>query len=127
MNGSGSGGSGPTDSNLNPDDHYQHLMLRIEGRGNTPDKVTQRREDEGMEDMIERFQARLAEIRHLMVDLDVDEREHEDEQRLEVETNVEGRLFGGAEVGGGGVALGGSGEGSYRATGFGNAVLDEQD
>lgn len=89
-------------------------MLRIEGRGNSPDKVTQRREEETMEDLIERFQSRLAEIRHLMVDLDVQESEDA------VEAGAEGDLFSGG-VGLGDVSVG------YQPTGFGNAVLDEQD
>ena len=89
----------------------QHLMLRIEGRGNSPDKLVTRREGETMEDMIERFQTRLAEIRHLMVDLD-----SEQEQAPPVEDEG-GDIF--AE--GGLVGIG------FQPSGFGNAVLDEQD
>lgn len=75
-----------------------------------------------MEDLIERFQSRLAEIRHLMVDLDVHEQEQEREEGNE--EVVEGDLFGGVDAGA--VRSGDLGEG-YRPTGFGNAVLDEQD
>lgn len=91
----------------------QHLMLRIQGRGNSPDKLVQRREEETVEDMIERFQTRLAEIRHLMVDLDVDEQGEAADAG-----GAHGDLFAG------GIGLGDVG---YQPTGFGNAVLDEQD
>lgn len=111
-----------TETHTGPDDQCQHLMLRIEGRGNSPDRVTYRREDETMEDMIERFNTRLAEIRHLMVDLDVHEREEEGHAGEEI--GVEGDLFSGAHTAA--VGVDDSGE-RYPTTGFGNAVLDEQD
>ncbi|KAK5076116.1 hypothetical protein LTR64_006407 [Lithohypha guttulata] len=89
----------------------QHLMLRIEGRKNSPDKLVQRRDGESMEDMIERFRTRLSEIRQLMVDLD-----DESEQQQVVE-----------EEGGDMFAQGGLVGIGFQPTGFGNAVLDEQD
>ena len=42
------------------------LMLRIEGRGNTPGDVPASAEKESMEEMIERFQRRLEDIRQVM-------------------------------------------------------------
>jgi len=42
------------------------LMLRIEGRGNTPGGVPATAEKESMEEMIERFQRRLEDIRQVM-------------------------------------------------------------
>lgn len=93
------------------DPDEQHLMLRIEGRGNSPDKLLQRKDGETMEDLIERFQTRLAEIRHLMVDLNAD---RDQQQAAEEE---EGDMF----TQGGLVGIG------FQPTGFGNAVLDEQD
>ena len=92
----------------------QHLMLRIEGRGNSPDKALQRREGEAMEDMIERFQTRLAEIRHLIGGLDVTEAAQVQEEGNGIE---EEDMF----TQGGLVGIG------FQPTGFGNAVLDEQD
>ncbi|KAK5952738.1 hypothetical protein OHC33_006331 [Knufia fluminis] len=90
----------------------QHLMLRIEGRGNSPDNAFQRGEGETTEDMIERFQTRLAEIRHLMVDLEVgggpqDQAQAEDEGDMFTQGGLVGMRF--------------------QPSGFGNAVLDEQD
>lgn len=87
----------------------QHLMLRIEGRGNSPDKPFLRREGETVEDMIERFQTRLAEIRNLMAETDLEEPGEE--------ADPEGDVF----AAGGLVATG------FQPSGFGNAVLDEQD
>ncbi|KAK5075887.1 hypothetical protein LTR70_009906 [Exophiala xenobiotica] len=92
-----------------PDDH--HLMLRVEGRGTSPDKAFQAREGETMEDMVEHFQTKLAQIRHLMVDLEV--QDGLQGQRAE----EEGDMF----TQGGLVGIG------FQPTGFGNAVLDEQD
>ena len=89
----------------------QHLMLRIEGRGTSPNTTVQRRQDETVEDIIEHFQARLAQIRHLMVDLDVQEGQQEHR------TEEDGDMF----TEGGLVGIG------FQPTGFGNAVLDEQD
>lgn len=93
----------------NPDE--QHLMLRIEGRGTSPDKPLQRREGETVEDLIERYQTRLAEIRHLLADVD----DEATKQALDAE--AEGDMF----TQGGLVGMG------FQPSGFGNAVLDEQD
>jgi len=92
----------------------QHLMLRIEGRGNSPDKAFQPGEGETTEDMIEKFQTRLAEIRHLMVDLEVEE---EGAQAQGQGEEGDGDMF----TQGGLVGMG------FQPSGFGNAVLDEQD
>lgn len=89
----------------------QHLMLRIEGRGNSPDKLVQRREGETIEDMVDRFRTRLAEIRQLMNTLD------QPRDADQVGDQEGGDMF----TQGGLVGLG------YQPTGFGNAVLDEQD
>lgn len=101
----------PTINAEQQDPDEQHLMLRIEGRGNSPDKLTQRRDGESVEDMVDRFRTRLAEIRQLMDALgepkDIDE-------ELEQEG---GDMF----TQGGLVGIG------FQPTGFGNAVLDEQD
>lgn len=100
---------------MNAEQHpdEQHLMLRLEGRGNSPDKAFQRSEGDTTDDMIERFQSRLAEIRHLMVDLEVEEGAQEQGQGIEEESDM---FIQGGLVGTG-----------FQPTGFGNAVLDEQD
>lgn len=96
----------------------KHLMLRIEGRSNSPDnKLVPKRDGETTEDLIERFQTRLAEIRTLMTNLDVNEQAVEGAP--EGEGEGEGDLF----ADGAGLA----GIGYHHPTGFGNAVLDEQD
>ncbi|KAL2392104.1 hypothetical protein ABEF95_012662 [Exophiala dermatitidis] len=57
----GDGGAGAADEGEDP------LMLRIEGRGNMPDDATAAAaEKETMEEMIERFQRRLEDIRQVM-------------------------------------------------------------
>ena len=89
----------------------QHLMLRVEGRGTSPDQAFQPKEGETMEDMVEHFQTKLAQIRHLMVDLEVQE------DLQEQCAQEEGDMF----TQGGLVGIG------FQPTGFGNAVLDEQD
>lgn len=84
-----------------------YLMLRIEGRGNSPDKAPSK-EREALEEMVERFQTRLTEIRHLMIDLDgVQEQQQGDTEDMFTQ--------------GGLLSVG------YQPTGFGNAILDEQD
>lgn len=89
----------------------QHLMLRVEGRETSPDQAFQPREGETMEDMVEHFQTKLAQIRHLMLDLEVQE------DLQEQCAQEEGDMF----TQGGLVGIG------FQPTGFGNAVLDEQD
>ncbi|KAJ9653104.1 hypothetical protein H2198_007679 [Neophaeococcomyces mojaviensis] len=83
-----------------------HLMLRIEGRGNSPDKAP-RKEREVLEDMIDRFQARLAEIRHLMIEIDDPQEQGGEPEDIFTQDGLVGMGF--------------------RLSGFGNAVLDEQD
>jgi len=83
-----------------------HLMLRIEGRGNSPEKVSGK-ERESLEDMIDRFQARLAEIRHLMVETDDQQEQGGRPEDIFTQSGL--------------VGIG------FQPTGFGNAVLDEQD
>ncbi|RMZ91683.1 hypothetical protein DV736_g1099, partial [Chaetothyriales sp. CBS 134916] len=60
--------SAPT---IGEQDGDEGLMLRIEGRGHTPTDAPQaragEREQESVEDLIERFQKRLDDIRHVML------------------------------------------------------------
>ena len=100
---------------MNSEQHFdeQHLMLRIEGRRNSPDEPLQRQDGETIENLIERYQTRLAEIRHLIADQG-DEEEH---FKQNSEPEVEGDIF----------TQAGLVETTYQPTGFGHAVLDEQD
>jgi hypothetical protein len=57
----------PTIGDNNSSDEGEGLMLRIEGRGNTPPyMVAQEKERESLEAMIERFQRRLEDVRLVM-------------------------------------------------------------
>ena len=99
----------PTMNSEQPNIDEQNFMLQIEGRGTSPDKILQRNESETTELLIERFQSGLAEIRNLMVELDTG---HDRDEGV-----LGGDMF----------TQGGLLPADYRPTGFGNAVLDEQD
>lgn len=92
----------------------QHLMLRIEGRGNTPPEEGGRAAGESMEDMIERLGRRLSEVRSLIAEAEEDEGAFGGEL---VSGAEEGRMFGRAVLE----------EGPGAAAGTGGGGLDEQD